>query len=93
MRVLPGSQSQGTNMDCFTSWYLFPSVVDKPAGRQDYKPLILPIIGHAEDPWDTQLQPGVPGVQPASTCLGIWFLGDCHVSVFSGIHQSWGPRS
>ena len=33
MGVLPSSQSQGTNMDCFTSWYPFPSAVDKPAIR------------------------------------------------------------
>ena len=27
--VAPGFQSQGTGLDCFTSWYLFLSVVDK----------------------------------------------------------------
>ena len=31
MAVLPGSQSQGTGLACFTSWYLFPSMVYKPA--------------------------------------------------------------
>ena len=31
MVVLPCLQSQGTGFDCFTTWYLFPSVTDKPA--------------------------------------------------------------
>ena len=31
MAVSPGSQSQGTNLDYFTSWYLFLSAVEKPA--------------------------------------------------------------
>ena len=31
MAVSPGSQYEGTGLDCFTSWYLFPSAVDKPA--------------------------------------------------------------
>ena len=29
--VSPGSQFQGTDLDCFKSWYLFPSTVDKSA--------------------------------------------------------------
>ena len=29
MAVAPGSQSQGTGLDCFTSWFLFPSMGDK----------------------------------------------------------------
>ena len=29
MALLPVSQSQGTDLNYFTSWYLFPSVVDK----------------------------------------------------------------
>ena len=35
---------------------------------------------------------GVPGGQPALTCLGIWSLGGYHASTCSGIHQSGGPR-
>ena len=31
MTISPDSQSQGTDLDCFTPWYLFPSTVDKPA--------------------------------------------------------------
>ena len=30
MAILPGSQSQGTDLDYFTSRYLFTSTVDKP---------------------------------------------------------------
>ena len=44
MAASPGSQSQGTGLDCFTS-YLFPSIVNRPA--KDYNPLILPSTGHA----------------------------------------------
>ena len=44
MAVSPGAQSQGTGLDYFTSWYLFPSTVDKPAISQDYNPLILPTL-------------------------------------------------
>ena len=29
MAASPGSQPQGTGLDCFTSWYLFPSAVNK----------------------------------------------------------------
>ena len=29
MAVSPGSQSKDTGLDSFTSWYLFPSAVDK----------------------------------------------------------------
>ena len=35
---------------------------------------------------------GVPGGQPALTCLGIWSLKCCHTSTCSGIHQSRDPR-
>ena len=35
MAVSPGSQSQGTGLDCCTSWYLFPSMVDKPTMAGD----------------------------------------------------------
>ena len=66
MAVSPGSQSQGTGLDCFTSWYLFPSVVDKPAMSEDYNPLILRSTGHAGDIGDDQLQSRVPR---RSTCL------------------------
>ena len=30
MAVSPDFQFQGTGLDCCTSWYLFPSTVDKP---------------------------------------------------------------
>ena len=56
MAVSPGSQSQGTGLDCFTSWYLFPSAVNKLAMSQDYNPLILPSTGHAGDLGEAQLQ-------------------------------------
>ena len=36
--------------------------------------------------------PGVPGGQPALTCLGIWSSKGCHTSTCSGIRQSRGPR-
>ena len=65
MPVSPGSQSQGTGLGCFTSWYIFPSAVDKPAMSLDYNPLILLSTGHAGDLGDTQLQSRVPGGQPA----------------------------
>ena len=35
---------------------------------------------------------GVPGAQPALTCLGILFSKVCHASTCLGIHQSRGPR-
>ena len=35
---------------------------------------------------------GVPGGQPALTCLGIWSLKVCYASTCLGIHQSRGPR-
>ena len=35
---------------------------------------------------------GVPGGQPALTCLGIWSLKCCHTSTCPGICQSRGPR-
>ena len=54
--------------------------------------LILPSTGHAGGLGDAQLQPGVPGDQPASTCLGIWSSEGCHASTCSGICQSRGPR-
>ena len=54
--------------------------------------LILPSTGHAGGLGDAQLQPGVPGGQPASTCLGIWSSEGCHASTCSGICQSRGPR-
>ena len=47
MAVSLGSQFQGTGLDCFTLWYLFPSAVDKPAKSLDYNPLILPSTSHA----------------------------------------------
>ena len=91
MTVSPGSQSQGTGLDCFTSWYLSPSVVDKPAMSYDYNLLILRSTGHARHFGGAQLQPGVPGGWPASTCLGIgiWSSGGCHASTCLGIR---GPR-
>ena len=66
MAVSAGSQSQGTGLDCFTSWFLFPSAVDKPAMSLDYNPLILSSTGHAGDLGDAQLQSGGPR---RSTCL------------------------
>ena len=92
MAVSAGSQSQGTGLDCFTSWFLFPSAVDKPAMSLDYNPLILSSTGHAGDLGDAQLQSGGPR---RSTCLHlprILSLGGCHPLIFSGIHQSRGPR-
>ena len=68
MAVSPGSQSQGTGLDCFTSWYLFPSTTGKPAMSKDYNPLILPSTSHSGDLGDTQLQPGNPR---RSTCLDL----------------------
>ena len=50
MAASPGSQSQGTGLECFTSWYLFPSMVDKPTMNYDYNPLILPSTSHTRDP-------------------------------------------
>ena len=73
MAVSPGSKSQGTGLDCFTSWYLFPSVVDKPA--VSYNLLILPSTGHAGDLGMLYFSPGVPGGRHASTCTGTQFLG------------------
>ena len=35
---------------------------------------------------------GIPGGQPALTCLGIWSSKSCHASTCSGIHHSRGPR-
>ena len=35
---------------------------------------------------------GVPGDRPALTCIGIWCLGCCHTSTYSGICQSSSPR-
>ena len=91
MAVSPASQSQGTGLDYFTSWYLFPSAVDKPAISQDYNPLILPRTSHARELGDVQLQPGVPGGRHASVCLGIWSPGGFHASAYSGIHQPGVP--
>ena len=54
--------------------------------------LILPSTGHAGGLGDAQLQPGVPGGQPASTCLGIWSSEGCHASTCLEIRQSRGPR-
>ena len=68
MAVSAGYQSQGTGLDCFTSWFLFPSAVDKPAKSLDYNPLILPSIGHAGDLGDAQLQTEGPR---RSTCLHV----------------------
>ena len=61
MAVSPGSKPQDTDMDCFTSSYLFTSAEVKPAMSEDYNPLILPSTCHARDFGDAQLQPGVPG--------------------------------
>ena len=58
MAILPGLRFQGIGLDWFTSWYLFPSGVGKPAMSYDYNPLILPSTSHAGDLGDTQLQPG-----------------------------------
>ena len=60
MAVSPGSKSQGTDMDCFASGYLFTSAVDKPAMSEDYNPLLLASIGHTGDLGDAQLQSGGP---------------------------------
>ena len=68
MAVSPGSQSQGTDLECFTSWYLLPSVVDKPAMSEDYNPLILCSTGHAGDVGDDQLQSRGP---KRSACLDL----------------------
>ena len=35
---------------------------------------------------------GVPGGQPALTCLGIWSSKGCHASTCSGIRQSQGSQ-
>ena len=61
MTVSSGSQSQGTGLGCFTSWYIFPSAVDKPAMSLDYNPLILPSTSHAGGLGNAQLQPEIPG--------------------------------
>ena len=66
MAISPGSQSQGTHLDYLTSWYLFPSTVDKPA--MSYNPLILPSTGHAGELGDAHLQSGGP---KRSTCLDL----------------------
>ena len=92
MVVSPGSQSQATGLDCFTSGYLFPSAVDKPAMSEDYDTLILSSTGHSGDLGDAQLQPGAPGGRHSSTCLGLWFLEGCHASTCLEICQSRGPR-
>ena len=68
MAVSPGSQSQGTDLECFTSWYLLPSVVDKAAMSEDYNPLILCSTGHAGDVGDDQLQSRGPR---RSACLDL----------------------
>ena len=75
-------------MDCFTSCYLFPSGVGKPAMSCDYNPLILPSTSHAGDLWHAQLQPWGPRRSTCSNCLGIWSPGGCHSSTCSRIHQS-----
>ena len=92
MVVSPGSQSQATGLDCFTSGYVFPSAVDKPAMSEDYDTLILSSTGHSGDLGDAQLQPGAPGGRHSSTCLGLWFLEGCHASTCLEIRQSRGPR-
>ena len=88
MASSPGSQSQGTGLECFTSWYLFPPTVDKRTMSYDYNPLILPSTSHTRDLGHAKLQPRVPGGRPASTCLRIWSSGCCHASTCLGIHQS-----
>ena len=47
MAVSPGSQSQSADLDCFTSWYLFPSAVDKPVMT-----LCDPMDTKLLHPWD-----------------------------------------
>ena len=91
MATSPGSQ--GTGLKCFTSWYLFPSMVDKLTMSYDYNPLILSSTSHARDLGHAKLQTGVQGVQPGSACLGIWSWGCCHASTCLGIHQSRDPKS
>ena len=68
MAASPGSQSQGTGLDCFTSRYLFPSVVNKLAISYNYNPLILSSTSHSWRFGDTQLKPGDPR---RSTCLNL----------------------
>ena len=68
MTISPGSQSQATGLDCFTSGYVFPSAVDKPAMSEDYDTLILSSTGHSGDLGDAQLQSGGPR---KSTCLDL----------------------
>ena len=63
MAIFLGSQSQGTGLDDFTSWYIFPS-----AKSYNYNSLILPSISHTGDLGDTQLQPGDPR---RLTCLDL----------------------
>ena len=72
MAVSPGSKSQDTDMDCFTSSYLFTSAEVKPAMSEDYNPLILTSTGHTGDLGDAQLQSGGPR---RSTCPGTQFSG------------------
>ena len=39
----------GLRLGCFTSWCLFPSMVDKSAMSSHYNPLILPSTSHTGD--------------------------------------------
>ena len=39
MAVSPGSQSQGTGLGWFTSWYLFPYTVEKASNELRLQPL------------------------------------------------------
>ena len=88
-----GSLSQDTGLDCFTSWYLFPSVVDKLAIVKITTPHSYPALVTLETLGTPSSQlSGVPGGQPALICLGIWPLEGCQASTCSGIRQSVGPR-
>ena len=60
MAVSPGSQSQSADLDCFTSWYLFPSAVDKPVMT-----LCDPMDTKLLRPWDFLVK---------STGVGCFFL-------------------
>ena len=62
MAISPGSQFQGTDLDCFTSQCLFPSTA------MSYNPLTLPSTGHTGDLGDAQLQSGGPR---RLTCLNL----------------------
>ena len=84
MAVSPGSQSQGTSLDWFTS-YLFPSVAGNPA-MSWLQPLNPTQHWSRWRPWGRpNSSPGVPGGHHALTCLGILSSKGCHASTCLGI--------